>query len=130
MRDLTAHTKEIYSIKWSPTAPGSANPNADLQLASASFDATVRLWDPHTGSSKVLQKHTDSVYSVAFSADGKYLASGSHDKCVHIWSVRDGSLVKSFKGHGGIFEVCWNAEGNKVAACFSTNTVAVLDVRM
>ena len=28
------------------------------------------------------------------------------------------------------FEVSWNAEGNKVAACFSNNTVAVLDVRM
>ena len=84
MRDLNAHTKEIYTIKWSPTGPGSANPGADLLLASASFDATVRLWDPHGGACKhVLQKHTESVYSVAFSADGQYLASGSFDKCVH-----------------------------------------------
>ena len=56
MRD---HTKEIYTIKWSPTGPGSANPNADLLLASASFDSTIRLWDPHTGACKhVLDKHS------------------------------------------------------------------------
>jgi len=131
MRDLRKHTKEIYTIKWSPTGPGSNNPNADLVLASASFDSTVRIWDPHTGSCKhVLDKHTDPVYSVAFSSNGQYLASGSFDRCLHIWSVKDGSLIKTYRGHGGIFEVCWNAEGTKVAACFSNNTVAVLDVRM
>lgn len=59
MRDLRDHTKEIYTIKWSPTGPGSNNPNADLLLASASFDSTVRIWDPHSGICKhVLEKHT------------------------------------------------------------------------
>jgi len=131
MRDLREHTKEIYTIKWSPTGPGSNNPNADLVLATASFDSTIRLWDPHTGSCRhVLDKHSDPVYSVAFSSNGQYLASGSFDRCLHIWSVRDGSLIKTYRGHGGIFEVCWNAEGTKVAACFSNNTVAVIDVRM
>ena len=73
---------------------------------------------------------SDPVYSVAFSSNGQYLASGSFDKCLHIWSVKDGSLVKSYRGQGGIFEVCWNADGTKVAACFSNNTVSVMDVRM
>jgi hypothetical protein len=30
--DLRKHTKEIYTIKWSPTGPGSVNPNLPLQL--------------------------------------------------------------------------------------------------
>ena len=42
MHDLTAHTKEIYTIKWSPTGPGTPNPNAPLLLVSASFDNTIR----------------------------------------------------------------------------------------
>jgi len=131
VRDLTDHSKEIYTIKWSPTGPGSANPDANLVLASASFDSTIRVWDARTGKClHVLSKHTDPVYSVAFSANGLYLASGSFDRCVHIWNVRDGSLMQSHRGQGGIFEVCWNAEGTKVAACFSNNTVIVLDVRL
>ncbi len=31
--------------------------------------------------------HSDYVYSVAFSPDGKYLASGSRDETVNLWSV-------------------------------------------
>jgi len=131
VQDLREHTKEIYTIKWSPTGPGSNNPAANLVLASASFDSTIRVWDPETGKCcHVLDKHSDPVYSVAFSPNGQYLASGSFDRCLHIWSVKDGSLIKTYRGHGGIFEVCWNAEGTKVAACFSNNIVSVIDVRV
>ena len=50
VRDLQAHQKEIYTTKWSPTGPGTNNPNMNLVLASASFDSTVRLWDVERGS--------------------------------------------------------------------------------
>jgi transducin (beta)-like 1 len=129
VRDLTEHTKEIYTIKWSPTGPSSANTDAKLVLASASFDATIRLWDAKTGAClHVLSKHTEPVYSVAFSANGRYLASGSFDRSLHIWDVKDGSLIQTYHGDSGIFEVCWNSDGSKVAACFSNSAVAILDL--
>ncbi|KAH8273567.1 hypothetical protein KR018_001390 [Drosophila ironensis] len=128
--DLQAHSKEIYTIKWSPTGPGTNNPNTNLILASASFDSTVRLWDVERGNCiHTLTKHTEPVYSVAFSPDGKHLASGSFDKCVHIWSTQTGQLVHSYKGTGGIFEVCWNSKGTKVGASASDGSVFVLDLR-
>ncbi|XP_037088650.1 F-box-like/WD repeat-containing protein TBL1XR1-B [Pollicipes pollicipes] len=130
VHDLQAHSKEIYTIKWSPTGPGTNNPNMNLILASASFDSTVRLWDVDRGQYiHTLTKHTEPVYSVAFSPDGKFLASGSFDKCVHIWSTQTGQLVHSYKGTGGIFEVCWNSKGDKVGASASDGSVFVLDLR-
>jgi len=129
--DFKQHTKEIYTIRWSPTGPGTRNANRPLILASASFDATIKLWDVAVGQEIfTLTKHTDPVYSVSFSPTGEFLASGSFDRCLHIWSVKDGSLVRTFRGTGGIFEVCWNNKGDKVAACYSNNTVAVVDFRM
>ena len=131
LHDLKEHTKEIYTVKWSPTGPGSNNPNLPLLLATVSFDTTVKLWDPETGRRlHSLERHTEPVYSVAFSPGGEYIASGSFDKCLRIWSAKDGTLLKTFRGEGGIFEVCWNKAGDKVAACFSDNTLCLMDVRI
>ncbi|KAK0606468.1 hypothetical protein LWI29_038085 [Acer saccharum] len=131
VHDLRQHSKEIYTIRWSPTGPGTNNPNQQLVLASASFDSTVKLWDVELGKLFCsLNGHRDPVYSVAFSPNGEYLASGSLDKSVHIWSLKEGKIVKTYTGNGGIFEVCWNKDGDKIAACFADNTVCVLDFRM
>ncbi|CAF0758546.1 unnamed protein product [Brachionus calyciflorus] len=130
LHNLQAHNKEIYTIKWSPTGPGTLNPNSNLILASASFDSTVRLWDVERGEClHTLNRHTEPVYSVAFSPDGKYLATGSFDKCVNIWNISSGELVNVYRGSGGIFEVCWNHRGDKVGASAADGTVCVLDLR-
>lgn len=130
LHDLTEHSKEIYTITWSPTGPGTENPNLPLLLATASFDASIKLWDAETGTCiSNLLKHTDPVYSVVFSPDAQLLVSGSFDKCVHVWSVKDGTLIRKYKAGGGIFEVGWNMDGTKVAACCSNSNVCVIDVR-
>jgi len=128
VRDFSDHRKEIYTIKWSPTGKGTRNPDLPLLLASASYDATVKLWDVEKGVCvHTLAAHTDPVYSVAFSPDGRHVASGSFDKRLHVWRVADGKRVKTHKGEGGIFEVCWNVDGTKIAACYSNNAVNVID---
>lgn len=131
VQNLCEHTKEIYTIQWSPTGPGTDNPNKPVHLASASFDATVKLWDVECGKSiYTLSRNDESVYSVAFSPSGEYLASGSLAGHLCIWSVKDGALIKTYQGSGDIFEVAWNHSENKIAACYSTNVVTILDFRM
>ncbi len=75
----------------------------------------------------MFSRHRDSVYSVAFSPSGNYLASGSLAGQLYIWNVMEGRHVKSFKGKGDIFEVAWNKEETRVAACFSSNAVCIID---
>jgi transducin (beta)-like 1 len=128
MRDFKSHNQEIYTMKWSPTGGGSANPDKSPLLATASFDGSIRLWNIHDGSCfRFLNRHKNSVYSVAFSPSGKYLASGALAGQLYIWNIYDNTVIKSYKGFGDIFEVAWNKEETRVAACFSSNIVAVVD---
>jgi WD40 repeat protein len=49
----------------------------------ASKPSLHRVWDALTGQQKsVLEEHTESVYSVAISPDGKTIVSGSYDNTV------------------------------------------------
>jgi transducin (beta)-like 1 len=65
---------------------------------SASFDSTVRLWDVERGvCQSTLVKHSEPVYSVAFSPDGRLLATGSFDKAIHIWDIAvNGLLIEKY----------------------------------
>lgn len=131
VRTLAGHTKEIYTLKWAPTGPGSANPGRPPLLATASFDATVRLWAAAAGLClAVLAGHTEPVYSVAFSPDGAHLASGSFDGLLRVWAVEGAgpgaAPLRSFRGAGGVFEVCWSREGDRLAASFAQKLVAAL----
>src|SRR5258708_6295044 len=50
---------------------------------------------------KTLEGHTERVWSVAVSPDGRYAFSGSDDKTVRVWEVESGRCIKTLEGHTG-----------------------------
>ena len=70
------------------------------------------------------------AYSVAFSPSGEFVASISTDRLVAVHSTADGSLVRTYVGPAAGFDVSWAPEGTRLAACFATGAVAVIDLRM
>jgi WD40 repeat protein len=48
---------------------------------------------------QTLKGHSESVYSVAFSPDGRIVASGSHDNTIRLWDIATGELQHTLAGH-------------------------------
>ncbi|MGF1599741.1 MAG: WD40 repeat domain-containing protein [Acidimicrobiales bacterium] len=91
-RILTGHTSIVSGVAFGST------PDGRLLLASASADATVRVWDPATGTpvGQPLTGHTNYVSGVAFGStpDGRLLlASASRDHTVRVWDPATGTPV-------------------------------------
>jgi WD40 repeat protein len=105
----TAHTSFVDSLSWSPD---------NSQIASASQDGTVQLWQTQTGEQQLTYRgHTDWVFSVAWSPDGTKIASASRDKTVQIWDAHTGNQLVLYTGHtDDVYVIAWSPDSTRLAS--------------
>ena len=102
-KHLTGHDEAVLCAAFSPVDNCAASGGGGvLQVGKLQQgkDNAVRLWNLTSGTEEwKADGHTNSVVSLAFSADGSLLASGSSDGEVRVWRVKDGSPVATLPGH-------------------------------
>ncbi len=95
-------------------------------VASGGQDNLVHLWDPTSGASLGrCEGHTDNIWSLAASPDGRFLASGSADQTVRVWSPtgsKETHVLPVQTGRG------WRVAGRKETHVLARHTEAVLAV--
>ena len=88
---FAGHKGSVYDVAVNPTG---------TQLASASKDNTIRLWNNNAEAfCYILKGHSAPVKSIQFNCDGSYLLSASDDKTIKMWSVAERKFVQTLKGH-------------------------------
>jgi WD40 repeat protein len=80
--------ERIASLQGDERCPRAVAFMSSRVVAVGGRDGKVRLWDARTGTLKeILEGHSDEVYSVVRSPDGKTLASASQDETARLWPI-------------------------------------------
>lgn len=88
----------------------------------------LKLWNipALTLAREIKDAHSDTVFGLEFSRDGKYLASGAADKFLKVFDVATGKFVRSFEGHTHhVLGVSWKADGSQLASAGADNQIKI-----
>ncbi len=88
---LEGHQEPVLTVAYSPDGKIIASASAEwgdpeIKRPTDPSPGQVKLWDSQTGKEMAtLVGHTDRVFSIAFSPDGKLLATASFDRTIKLW---------------------------------------------
>jgi tetratricopeptide (TPR) repeat protein len=88
------------------------------------------LWQLRHSSLLTLKGHTNAVWGVAFSPDGKRLASAACDQTVKVWDAQTGQEIRTLRGHtSDVTSVVFSPDGKRLASSCNDHTVKLWDAQ-
>lgn len=121
IRTLRGENARTLSVKFKPAFSEEINCKlyeSNSTLATAGLDGSIRLWDITSGyCTRILQGHTDWVWSISFSPNADILASGSCDRNIKLWDINTGQSIATLSGHlSKVKSVTFSPDGKILAS--------------
>jgi hypothetical protein len=128
---VAGHKDPVLDVAW--------NPFNDNEIASASEDGTIKLWEIQNGGLTEtlrepllsLEGHQKKVMHLRWHPCAEnVLASASSDNSIRVWNTETGeclSVLDCFPDM--IYSICWNRDGSLIAATCKDKKIRVVDVR-
>jgi WD40 repeat protein len=103
----------------------------DGYVASASYDGTIRFWDPSRGAPVLVPflHHTGPVTSLDFSRDRMLLISGSRDGDVSVWDMQIHDRLTNFPHNHPVTCVALSPTGTAVVVGCRNGTIKFWDIQ-
>ncbi len=112
-----------FSASGELLATGSGEPSRSGQL---------KIWNVADGKlvREIKEPHSDTIFGLEFSPDGKQIASCGADRFAKIFELETGKFVRSFEGHTHhVLGVSWRADGRRLVTSGADNVIKVWDIK-
>ncbi|MEZ4735683.1 MAG: BTAD domain-containing putative transcriptional regulator [Caldilineaceae bacterium] len=119
---LHGHSDAVFGLAFHPTQP---------EVASASADQTIRLWDlTRKEVRRTLLGHTASVYAVAYHPTGAFLASAGRDQTIRLWTLATGECRPILTPHQALItQLCFSSDGAWLVSSSVDGVIAVWQIQ-
>ncbi|MFG0333577.1 MAG: hypothetical protein ACF8TS_09470, partial [Maioricimonas sp. JB049] len=82
--------------------------------------------EQHSLVHEIEDAHSDSVFDVEYSRDGRFILSGAADKFAKVFDAASGEHVRSYEGHTShVLGVAWKGDGSALATAGADNAIKV-----
>ena len=78
---------------------------------------------------RTIKGHSDCIYGIAFSPDGKTIATASYDKLIKLWDIATGKEIRTYKDHiDAVYAVAFTPDGKFLVSGAADRTIKVWNV--
>src|SRR5919202_437710 len=121
--------ESVFTDKFSQILSVAFSPDGKF-LATGDVNHEIHLWQVETGKELLTCKIDEGwVWSVAFSANGRFLAS-SANRTVNLWDVQTGQCLQTLQGYSDrVFSLAFSPDGRLLATGSEDHLVRIWEVK-
>jgi WD40 repeat protein len=132
IQTFKGHSAGVNSVAFSPDGRYALSGSGDFRSRYGNdvVDNTLKLWDIRSGRAiRTFRGHSELVFSVTFSPDGKYALSGSQDNSLKLWEISSGKEIRTFTGDAyGVHSVAFSPDGRHALSGNWNNILKLWDI--